>query len=208
MTLWDRLRGGGAAAPGAAGDDARVALAAVVRALTEATARGADPLDRELLRARVGDLARTLGLAPMARERFETVAAELDEAADARLALLLRAAESADLQPALRARAAGASAGLYEAAFFGLAKSKPLLTLELLRDSPMRVEELARAWLAAFGVAIEGESAEESSARLARLDYARLLDEAERAKRAAAERMAELEKRRQEAERRSGRSKW
>ena len=100
-------------------------------------------------------------------------------------------------------------ASVIEEGMVGTAVRAPLLTLALLRESAVRLEELARTWSAALGVGIAGETAEQSAEHLARIDYARLLDKAERAKVDAEARMAELRKRQEKAEeRRTRRSKW
>jgi hypothetical protein len=73
----------------------------------------------------------------------------------------------------------------------------------------LRVEELARRLLAVLGASVVGESAEESKKTLHRLDYARLLAEAEQAKIAAAGRAEKLKKLQDEQEqRRARRGKW
>ena len=56
--------------------------------------------------------------------------------------------------------------------------------------SALRVEELSRAGLAALGIAIAGETAAQSAIALARLDYERLLAQAEQARKAAEGRIA------------------
>jgi hypothetical protein len=100
-------------------------------------------------------------------------------------------------------------ADLLALGFVGVAWTTPLLTLELLARGPLRVEELARRLLAGLGLAVRGESPKGSAERLERLDYGRLLAEAERAKDAAADRMEKLRKLQDEQEaRRSPRGKW
>jgi hypothetical protein len=69
--------------------------------------------------------------------------------------------------------------------FIGVARTSPLLTLDVLGRSPLRVEEFARRLLAGLGLAVRGEAARASRERLERLDYGRLLAEAERARRSA-----------------------
>jgi hypothetical protein len=71
-------------------------------------------------------------------------------------------------------------------------RGKPLLTMTVLRTSGLRVEELTRAALAALGIAIAGEDPARSAAALQRLDYERLLAQAEQARAAAEGRMAQL----------------
>jgi hypothetical protein len=93
--------------------------------------------------------------------------------------------------------------------FVGVARTTPLLTLDVLGRSPLRVEELARRLLAGLGLAVRGETARASRERLERLDYGRLLAEAERAREAAADRVEKLEKLQDEQEKnRARRGKW
>ena len=100
-------------------------------------------------------------------------------------------------------------ADLLTLGFVGVARTTPLLTLDLLARGPLRVEELARRLLAGLGLAVRGETARASRERLERLDYGRLLAEAERAREAAAERMEKLHKLQDEQEQnRARRGKW
>jgi hypothetical protein len=83
------------------------------------------------------------------------------------------------------------------------------LTLGLLGQSGLRVEELGRRLLAALGACVRGETAQASRNRLERLDYERLLAEAERAKQAAASRLEELRELQDRQEQsRPRRGKW
>ena len=84
-----------------------------------------------------------------------------------------------------------------------------LLTMAVLRQSELRTEELARKLARHLGVGIWGESDEDSERELERLDYGRLLAEAERAKVLAEDRMAYLrERQEEELRRRRPRGKW
>jgi len=97
---------------------------------------------------------------------------------------------------------------IVSAAFTGLAEDTPLLTLEVLSQSEQRVEELARRFLAALRAGVTGESAEESKTRLHKLDYGRLLEEADKARTAAADRAERLRQRQERQERAGRRGKW
>jgi hypothetical protein len=93
--------------------------------------------------------------------------------------------------------------------FLGVAQTTPLLTLDVLARGPLRLEELARRLLAGLGLGVRGEAAQASRERLERLDYGRLLAEAERAREAAAGRMEKLHKLQDEQEHnRARRGKW
>jgi hypothetical protein len=181
-------------------------------ALVEGVTRHAgQPVDAELVRARLADRCRDAELTPLLPEEFDGLAADLDEETWRRLAMLVGLLDRDDVRTALAAVAAvrGLLGVVVDAAFVGLARQTPLLTLELLRQSPLRVEELARRFVAALGAGVRGESAKVSKERLERLDYERLLREAARAKEAAAERMKQLRKLQEEHEQRGPRrGKW
>jgi hypothetical protein len=181
--------------------------AALAAAVTSSARRSVDP---DLVRARLADRCRDAGLDPLVPEEFDTLAAGFDEEANRRLALLVGALDLEGMRGTLAALAASRPLGkLVGAAFAGVARETPLLTLELLRQSPLRVEELARRFLAGLGAQVRGETAEVSRQRLKRLDYGRLLDEAERARQAAAARSEQLRKLQEEQEaRRTRRGKW
>jgi hypothetical protein len=89
--------------------------------------------------------------------------------------------------------------------FTSLAQDTNLLTIEVLAQSEQRVEELARRFLAAIRASINGESAEESKQRLNKLDYSRLLAEADRAREAAKDRAERLRQLQEQQEQRRGR---
>ena len=167
-------------------------------------------IEQDLLRARLADGCRDAGQTPLAPEEFDALADGLDEEAWRRLALLVEVLGLETVRAALPLLAeARALRGLVGTALTGLARETPLLTLELLRQSPLRVEELARRFIALLGGSVLGETQKVSHARLERLDYGRLLAEAERAKKAAAERVEHLRKLQDEQEaRRPGRGKW
>ena len=167
-------------------------------------------IEQDLLRARLADGCRDAGQTPLVPEDFDALANGLDEEAWRRLALLVEVLGLETVRAALPLLAeARALRGLVGTALTGLARETPLLTLELLRQSPLRVEELARRFIALLGGSVLGETQKVSHARLERLDYGRLLAEAERAKKAAAERVEHLRKLQDEQEaRRPGRGKW
>lgn len=203
MTLVDKLfrRGG----------PPRADLAAVQGCLTAGVARwsGRQP-DLELVRARLADGCRDSVLDPPVPEELDARVAGLDDEGWRRLAVLAGALDLPDVQTVVAGLAAARPAGeLLEAGFIGVARETPLLTLDLLGRSQLRVEELARRLLAGLGATVQGESVKASRDRLNRLDYARLLAEAERAREAAAGRLEELKKLQDEQEQnRPRRGKW
>ncbi len=166
-------------------------------------------VEPDLVRARLADACRDANVAPLTPKEFDTAAQSFDAEAWRRLALIVNALDfdplHAQLPLVLRAPAPQHVA----ASFLEFAKSSELLTLELLRQSPLRVEEFTRSWLQRLGASIVGESDAQSRQRLERLDYGRLLAEAETARESAEERMAYLRKLQEErASQRGRRGKW
>lgn len=194
MKLIDRLFGAkGKEAPAAPPTISVGPLNVVFGALLESMA--GEAVDPDVVRARLADTLRDLGVEPIDPDLFEKLAQPLDEGGWARLDLATRCLKipiTGDALPALVA-ARGAE-GAVRQGFIDFAQSSPLLTVELLRQSSLRVEELARRWIAFLGAEVAGETPEASRAALERLDYARLLAEVERAKMSAEERMAYLQK--------------
>lgn len=209
MSIFDRFLKRGA--PPAPPPGAEVVLADVIALFAlELPALERKAVEAALMSARLADALRDAKVRPCHPDLFEILAADLDEHAQRRCALFVACAGSDVLRPALPAlvQRAGVEA-LVAKGFVELARGKGLLTLELLRQSEVRLEELARAWCAALGCGIAGESAERSAARLEEIDYARLLGQAEDAKASAEERLKALREQRELAEaKRTRRGKW
>lgn len=193
MSLTERLFGRPAAV--------KLDLAAVQARLADAVRRAGEP-DPELTRARFADGCRDAAVEPVLPEEFDEVTALLDAEAWRRLAVLAGVLDLAPVRTALPQLSAGRSGMAAVAAFVGVAGGTPLLTIEVLEQSDLRVEELARRLLSALGAAVAGETADEAKAKLHRLDYGRLLAEAEQARQAAEERAERLKKLQDEQERR------
>jgi hypothetical protein len=193
-------------------DDApAVDLSGLLARLTAGVAWWAGrPADPELVRARLADGCRDAAVEPPTPDELAAQAAGLDDETCNRLGTLAFALDLPDVRAAVAALAAARSTlELLDAGFVGVARRTPLLTLELLGRSALRVEELARRLLAGLGVGVRGESVRASRERLQRLDYERLLAEAERAKQSAADRLAELERLQDKQEQnRPRRGKW
>ncbi len=168
------------------------------------------PADPDLTRARIADGFRDAGMTPITPREFDLAAASLDDEAWRRLAVLATACELAPFRTALPLLIARSSVSkVVTEGFIAVARSAPLLTLDVLSQSEPRVEEFARRFVAGLGSAVEGESAADSKQRLDKLDYARLLAEAEKAKAAATKRAEKLKKLQDEQEqRRAPRGKW
>jgi hypothetical protein len=166
--------------------------------------------DPELVGARLADTCRDLDLAPVDPAELQDCAEPLDEEGWTRLWLLALGARTDAIGPSLSAIAAARGAReLVLEGFVGVAAATPLLTLELLLTSSLRLEELARRWLSELGATIAGETDETSREALTRLDYARLLAEVDRAKLSAEERVAYLKKLQEEHDaKHPRRGKW
>jgi hypothetical protein len=203
MPILNRLfgRGGGP----------RLDLAALQAHLGEAVARstGARP-DADLIRARFADRCRDAELQPLLPSEFDALAGALDGESWGRLALLVGTLDLDAVRETLSALVApGALRHVVNVAFVGVVRDTALLTRELLHQSPLRVEELARRFIAALGAEVRGESEQVSRERLRRLDYGRLLAEAERAKQAAEGRVEEIHRLLDEREKKfPRRGKW
>ena len=97
---------------------------------------------------------------PVLPEEFDRAAAGLDTEGRRRLALLVSLLELEPVRAVVaQFRGPGVGRGqLVSAAFIGLARDTPLLTIEVLSQSELRVEELARRFLAALRASIAGET--------------------------------------------------
>lgn len=194
MKLLDRLFGKPAKEVPPA--DLGIALAPLLEEITTLLDEIAgEAIDPDVVRARLADTLRDHDVEPVDPAELDAVAAALDEGAWMRLELLTRAASRGALGDYLPARVGMLGASLtVRLGFLSVAVGAPLLTLELLRQSGLRREELARGWLASLGVPVAGEAPEASRDALARLDYGRLLADVDSARKSAEERMAYLKK--------------
>jgi hypothetical protein len=163
-----------------------------------------------LTRARIADGFRDAGVMPITPREFALAAASLEDEAWRRLAVLATAFEVVPFRAALPLLMSTVPVSkLVTDGFIAVARSAPLLTLDVLHQSEPRVEEFARRFVAGLGAAVEGESTAVSKLRLDKLDYARLLAEADKAKASATKRAEKLKKLQDEQEqRRAPRGKW
>jgi hypothetical protein len=185
---------------------AELDLAVLERRAAElaATLAGAE-VDLDLARARLADRCRDAGVRPTHPLQLGPMLEPLDVEARRRFALAVALLEEGDLA----ARTATLFATLRPSpgpVMVGLSFATDPLTLDLIRESPLRAQEFCRHLVAHLGAGVRGETAEESARQLERLDYGRLLAEAERAKMSAAERLEYLKK--LQAERAPRRGKW
>lgn len=177
----------------------------------EAQILDGEEVDVELLIARMADLCRRAGFAPMSPETLEKACRALDEEGRRRFALCFSAFQELNLEAHLKLAFAGERAAeeLLQKGFLETVDATRSVTLALIVQSPLRVEEFARHLLSRLGIAIEGEHPSVSRARLERLDYTSLLKEAGRAHKNAEDRLKYLHKLQEELDQRfAPRGKW
>ena len=165
----------------------------------------------ELWRARFADYCRDAKLAPIASGRFSELVTQLDEESRRRLAMSINALEAEPVRallPVLVEQHSGLET-VFEQGFLNLARQKKLLTMAVLNQSEIRLEEYARHFAAALNLKIAGETPTQSRMELDRLDFDRLTEEAKRARHSAEEQMEYLRQLQEEEEaRRRPRGKW
>jgi hypothetical protein len=164
----------------------------------------------DLIRARLADRCRDAGLTPVLPEEFDAEVSGYETETWCRLALLIGVLDVDDVRAALpKLVSARPLKEIIANGFTGLARDANLLTMEVLSQSELRIEEFARLFIGRLGASIVGENAADSQKRLERLDYGRLLAEAKRAQESASGRADRLRKMQDEQEqRRSRRGKW
>jgi len=211
MKLLDRLfgRGDELDAKGPVSVPLTPLLATMAETLDEVAG---SPPELLLIRAQLADAYRAMEVEPMDPAAFDALAARLDEGAQSRLGLLALVVRRGTLRKELKALLAlhgQDAAAQVRGGFVNVAYMTPLLALDLMQKSPLRLEELTRRWLSQLGAGVKGETEEISRAALDRLDYGRLLAEAERARQAAEERMEQLKKLQEQRDgARAPRGKW
>jgi hypothetical protein len=163
-----------------------IPLAALTSALGAALAE-LDPasLDADVARAKLADVCRDLQVEPIDPLELDTLTAGLDRGAWDRFSLCVLTLEKKAIRSdLLRKLFDGRTRSAVREGLVESAKASPLVTLDLLRDAPLRREELARRLILGLGASIAGETLPDARAALERLDYARLMAEADRARRA------------------------
>lgn len=165
---------------------------------------------RALLRARVADGCRSVGKAPLDAVVWEGLVASYDAEALKRMWIANELARDEAVAGHVAALFPGEdSRGFVAGALCGTVEATGPVTMELLVESPLRIEEFVRHFIARLGAGVEGETLESSQARLEGLDYRNLLQEAERARESAEERMEYLRKLQEELQARQvPRGKW
>ncbi len=158
-------------------------------------------IEPALVQARLADHYRDLQLEPVPPHKFDFLVRQFDTEAWRRLALAVGTFDHAGLRSVLAVLAPEVPVMVQVGTgFIALAAGTDALTVALIRQSEVRVEEFARHLAAYLRIGWHGESAEQSKTRLAQLDYKRLLAEAAEAKKQAEERMDQLRKKQEEAE--------
>lgn len=167
-------------------------------------------IEPDLVRAQLADHCRSVELLPVDPLAFMNWTQGMDAECWRRLALAVSAFEDQPTCELLVSLVAFRElAEIVEVGLIGLARESNLLTMAVLRQSELRTEEYARKLARRLGVRIYGETEDDSERELERLDYGRLLAEADRAKVLAEERMASLQERQEEElRRRRPRGKW
>jgi len=194
-----------------AGEPERMVLPLVADRFSSIAPRLEDrDIDPDLVRAQLADHCRSVELMPVDPLAFMNWTKGMDAECWRRLALAVSAFEDPPTRDMLASLSGFRElADIVETGLIGLARESNLLTMAVLRQSELRTEEYARKLARRLGVRIYGETEEDSERELERLDYGRLLAEAERAKVLAEDRMAYLrERQEEELRRRRPRGKW
>ncbi|MEM9073380.1 MAG: hypothetical protein AAGE52_33050 [Myxococcota bacterium] len=179
-------------------------LKAVIHVLRGSLPRAQhESVDAALYRARFCDALRDRRMVVPSPQELDHAESSMDPASWRRLATVTSAIEDEAIGEAvsIAARLDEDPSRVWFEGFVGFAAGMDLHPLELLRESSHRLEEYARTWLLRVGVGVAGESSDQSIERLTRLDYARLLAEAERARDAATRRLSDLRRLQAKAER-------
>ena len=163
-----------------------------------------------LVRARFADTCRDAKLHPVTGADFRSAWKQLDSAGEQRVALSVSAFEVDSAIKSVKDFSSDGNAAALLVRFVEFSRRLPLLTIEVLQQSDIRLEEFARHFCAEWDLSIQGENTAESVARLVEIDFGRLMREAEAARGSAEERMAYLRKlkEKEEESRRPRRGKW
>jgi len=163
-----------------------VPLQPVMTVMTEVLGEfDASVADLDVARAKWADVCRDLSLHPLDPLEVDGLTTHFDRGAVERMALIVvlleRGVITRDILTKIveRRLRAATKGGIVDPA-----QTSQFVTLELLAQSPLRREELARRVILGFGASIHGEKLAESRAALERLDYGRLMEESNRARRA------------------------
>jgi hypothetical protein len=183
--------------------------------LIAAFGQGADFWDSQLepgvlVRARLADACRDVRIRPISESQFLACWNSFDDEHRLRFCLFSAALEIPEVAQRLPPLCLPGDGGGVLGLLQNLTNGLKTLTVAVLRESDIRLEEFARHFCAAWRLSIEGETAAASAARLYAIDFGRLIKEAEAARASADERLAYLRKLQEEQEqtRRPRRGKW
>ena len=122
-----------------------------------------------LIQARLADHYRELNLEPVTPSQFDRIVHDLDLESWRRLALAVGTLDHADIRPPLAILTTPVVQQV-QIGFVGMARHTDALTLSLLQQSDIRIEEFARHFAGQLGVFWHGETAEQSKRRLHQLE--------------------------------------
>lgn len=156
-------------------------------------------IEPALVHARLADHCRDVGAYPMPSDEFVVATRELTVESWRRLALAVGVLD----EPACTAAFATMSKRtpirqLVRDGFVRPAQELDVVTVSMICQSEVRMEEFARLLASALAIVWKGESAAQSKKRLNQINYRRLLAEADAAKMSAKERMEYLRKKQEE----------
>ena len=174
-----------------------IVLAARV-VLEAASAAASQEPEPALTEARLADHYRDEGIPPLWPGQLRTVTAKLTPADWQRLAVIVALLGEPALRQVLPALLHVRPVRDQVQGLADVATVLATLELRALAASPVRAEELARRVARELRVAIAGETPQESSARLARIDYTRLLANVDSARADAEAQSVELQRRQRE----------
>jgi hypothetical protein len=170
------------------------------------TLENAEPL----VRARLADAGRNAGIRPVSGDAFDAVWKEFDQERERRFCILVTGLDFAGVAKRLPSHCIDKQMDPVLELLKQLTVRLELLTLDVLLQSDVRVEEFTRHFCAAWGLRVKGESIPQSAKRLDEIDFGRLMKEAESARLSAHERLAYLRElqEKEEETRRPKRGKW
>ena len=188
MALLNQLFGGKAPAP------IELDLVLLKAHIAEAAAKlASQDIFSDLLLARLADRYRDLRMDPVLSPELKLLINSKDVEVRRRCALTVGLLELQEVGTALPLLIAKNPAA-FQPGLAKLIQTTQLLSMELLRLSPHRVEEFSRNFIMCVGALVKGEAEGDSKQFLAQLDYGSLLQAAERAKVSAEGRMDYIKK--------------
>lgn len=169
-----------------------VAANAVADTASEVSVLESDPA---LLQALLADHYRDARVAPLHPDLFALATRDLDEAHWLRFAVIVGMFAHEELRAVLPAVTQRMHVReQIEKGMVAPATALHAVDLRMLSSSMVRAEELARRVARGLGIAIEGEGTAESTARLVKIDYTRLLASVDKARASAQKEMDELQR--------------